>query len=156
MVGAALKLWNFARSLPAFFWFGVAAILMVGSAVTLAYFDGRDDANLRSKIAVVKIEGLGAKAQAKVNEKIIERTDDLMVRRADILERTDNAKQSIERVRDADAGVEGHSVLADLRLYRDIVERLRDDNERARSDYLAGELSPEPERGLSGPRRALG
>lgn len=147
---------DFARSLPAFFWFGVAAILMVGSAVSLAYFDGRDDANLRSKIAVVKIEGLGAKAQAKVNEKIIERTDDLMVRRADILERTDNAKQSIERVRDADAGVEGHSVLADLRLYRDIVERLRDDNERARSDYLAGELSPEPERGLSGPRRALG
>lgn len=147
---------DFARSLPAFFWFGVAAILMVGSAVSLAYFDGRDDANLKSKIAVVKIEGLGAKAQAKVNEKIIERTDDLMVRRADILERTDNAKQSIERVRDADAGVEGHSVLADLRVYRDIVERLHDDNERARSDYLAGELSPEPERGLSGPRRALG
>lgn len=149
MAGAALKLWNAASRLPALFWMGVAGVLMIGSAVTLAYMDGRSDKGAEIAIAIIKDEARVAKAQTKLTDLGLKRLDEKIGRDAGIDERTDDARRRLDAVEVAPSGDAFADRLAALRAYRDINDRLRNDILAGREDYIkndGGAGTPSPVR----------
>lgn len=140
---------NAARSLPALFWMGVAGVLMIGSAVTLAYMDGRSDVRAEVATAIIKDEAKVAKAQTKLTDLTLKRLDEKIGRDAGIDERTDDARRRLDAVEVAPSGDAFADRLAALRAYRAVNDRLRDDILAGREDYLkddGGAGAPRPVR----------
>ena len=140
---------DFARGLPALFWLGVAGVLMIGSAVALAYMDGRSDARAEVAIAVIKDEAKVAKAQTKLTDLTLKRLDEKIGRDSSINERTDDARRQLDAVEVAPSGDAFADRLAALRAYRAVNDRLRDDIIAGREDYLkddGGAGTPRPVR----------
>jgi len=141
---------DFARGLPALFWLGVAGVLMIGSAVTLAYMDGRSDVRAEVAIAVIKDEAKVAKAQTKLTDLTLKRLDEKIGRDSSIDERTDDARRRLDAVEVAPSGDAFADRLAALRAYRDVSIRLRNDILAGREDYIEDDAH----KGTSRPVRA--
>lgn len=149
MAGAAIRLWNFARSLSANAWFAIFLLSLAVGTITKAYLDGRADKGAEIAIEVIKDEVKVAKAQTKLTDLTLKRLDEKIGRDSSIDERTDDARRQMDAVEVAPSGDAFADRLAALRAYRDIAVGLRNDILAGREDYIEDDAhkgSPRPVR----------
>ncbi len=139
MVGAALKVWNALRAIPAAAWATVAIFAFVWGVWAFAVETGERAEKARTAIAIIQDEKTVAVAQADLNGLAIKRLDDSITHNNRIDERTDNARRQLDAVEVAPSGDAFADRLAALRAYRDVAISLRNDILAEREKYVNDE-----------------